>query len=165
VIQNALQSNNSSLQTAAIRAFSAWPTPDPADRLLKVAGSATNSRQQVLALRGYIRLVGLPSDRSADETVQMYQKAMGLARNANEQRLVLSGLEDVQSVSALNAAGEYLDNPALRQEAAAAVVHIARRISDDHPTEVRQMLQKVIAVTQNESIRNNAQSILDDLQK
>ena len=47
--------------------------------LLQVAQNSTNKVFQVLALRGYVRLVGLDSQRPAEETVKLYMRAMELA--------------------------------------------------------------------------------------
>jgi len=163
VLREALTVSDSRVRDAAIRALSAWPTPAPADQLFQVAQSAEQQRSRVLALRGYIRLTGLPSDRSAEQTVQMYQRAMDLAENVSEQRSILSGLAELDALPALEMAGKYLDEAALSQEAAAAVVAIAEAIYSDYPEETRALLEKIVNETESESIRSDAQDVLEDL--
>ncbi len=164
VLRESLTASDPQIRDAAIRALSEWPTPAPAAHLLQVAQTAEQQRPRVLALRGYIRLIGLPSDRSATETVQMYQKAMNLAENVSEQRAILSGLAELEALPAMQMAGKYLDQAALSQEAAAAVVEIAEAIHSEHPEETRTLLEKVVKITGSESIRSAAQDVLEDLQ-
>ncbi len=163
VLRESLTASDNRIREAAIRALSAWPTPAPADQLFQVAESAEQQRSRVLALRGYIRLTGLPSDRSAEETVQMYQRAMDLAENVSEQRSILSGLAVLDALPAMEMAGKYLDQAALSQEAAAAVVEIAEAIYSDYPEETRALLEKIVTETESESIRSDAQDVLEDL--
>jgi type 1 glutamine amidotransferase len=74
VLRNALADADPELQKAAIKALSEWPDDAPANGLLKVAETCGDKTNQVLALRGFVRLIGLKSSRSEEETVKMYRK-------------------------------------------------------------------------------------------
>jgi len=153
VLREALEDDNSEVQTAAIRGLSNWPTAEPVDDLLKIAESSDNQRYKALAFRGFVRMIGLESDRSQKETVKMYQKAMALASNASEKKMVLSGLARTESFAALEMAAAYLEDEALQQEAAAAIVRIAYAIGESHPEQTRMLLQKVIEISKSDSLR------------
>jgi hypothetical protein len=159
-LQAALGSREAEVQDAAIRALSDWPTAEPVPELLKVAQTSQNAVHKVLALRGFVRLLGLDSNRSAEETTELYQKAMDLAGDAAEKKRVLSGLAGARSLAALNLAAGYLDDLALHLEAELAAVRIAQAIQASYPQRTKEVLQKVIQGTQNDTLREQAQQVI-----
>jgi HEAT repeat protein len=165
VLTAALKDENAEVQTAAIRALAEWPTPEPIPDLLKVAEDSDNKVHRILALRGFIRLLGLTSDRSADETIEMYKRAMSLAPNAGEKKKVLAGLANVKSLVAMDMAADYLDDEALSVEAGAAVINIAGGIYADHPEQAKDMLNRVIKTTKNDSLSQQAQELITKLEQ
>lgn len=153
VLRTSLIDANTEVRTAAVRALSDWPNAAPAADLLKVAKSSSNQTQRTLALRGYVRLVGLDSNRPDEETVKMLSDAMTLAANADEKKLVLSALANVKGIESLNMAAAYLDDAALQQEAAAAVVKIAESTIKTNPDQSKAVLQKVLATAKSNPLR------------
>jgi HEAT repeat protein len=168
VLREALGDKEDKIKDAAVRALSDWPTAAPASDLLKVAQTSENQVHKILALRGYVRLTGLESDRPfdgaqgrpAEETIKMYKEAMSLAPNAVEKRMVLSGLGNTKSFEALQMAAGFLDDPELKQEAEAAVAKIAETTIQKHPQETKELLQKILASTTSDSVREQAQKVL-----
>ena len=163
-LRAALASNEKVLQDAALRALSDWPTPEPIPDLLTIAQTSKNATHKVLALRGFVRLLGLESDRPAAETVAMYNKAMNLAPSISEKKRVLSGVGGAASLPALEMATGYLEDTELHLEAESAIVRLARAIHAQHKAPCREALAKVIAKTKNETIRTQAQEALDLLE-
>ncbi len=162
-LRDALDSDNNTIKSAAIRGLSNWPDQEPAEDLLSVAKEAPSQTHKILALRGYIGLAGIDSDMSAEEKVEMYQQAMDLAENVNEQRMVLSGLSGMQHIAALDMAAEYLDESGVQQEAAAAAVNIAEDIHEDHPERTKEVMAHVLEVAQSENVQDDAQDIIDSI--
>ncbi len=162
-LRKALKDRDAEIQLAAIRALSDWPTDEPLDNLLKVVRTSENEIHRVLALRGYIRLIGLDSDRPEDKTLKMYQEAMDLASAASEKKMVLSGLGNVETMAALEMATGYLADSTLQQEAEVAVGMIARSTASDHPQETREALEKVLQVTENDQLRQQIQQFIDQM--
>jgi HEAT repeat protein len=159
-LKTALSSREPEIQDAAIRALSDWPTSEPVPDLLKVAQTAESSRYKILALRGFVRLLGLESNRSAEETIDLYKKAMDLAGDAQEKKRVLSGLAATRSPGALSMAAAYLDDLALHLEAEMAVVQIAQGIYATDPQRTKEVLAKVIRGTKQDALRQQAQGII-----
>jgi HEAT repeat protein len=159
-LQTALTSREPEIQDAAVRALADWPTPEPAPDLLKVAQTSDNKVHKALALRGFVRMLALDSNRSADETVGLYKKAMDLAGEAAEKKQVLSGLASVKSPAALSLAAQYLDDLTLHQEAELAAVKIAQAICGEYPQQANEVLRKVIAGTKNDDLRRQAQELV-----
>lgn len=160
VLREALADKDGKVKVAAIRALSDWPTAAPAEELLKIAKESEDQVQKTLALRGYIRLTGLASDKADVEVIKMYKEAMALATGPTEKRMVLSGLANVESLEALQTAGSYLDDGELKQEAEAAVVKIAHSTIRRHRQETRELLQKVLEGTTSDTVREEAQRLL-----
>ncbi|MHC4204167.1 MAG: HEAT repeat domain-containing protein [Planctomycetota bacterium] len=165
VLYAALKDESVEVQTAAIRALADWPTSEPVAELQKVAESSTNKVHKILALRGFVRLLGLASDRSADETIELYRKAMGLAPDAGEKKKVLSGLANTKSLAAMKMAAGYMDDKALSVEAGAAVVNIAGGIYADYPEQAKKMLNQIIKTTKIESLREQAQEAINSFEQ
>ena len=163
VLRASLADGNVEVQTAAIRALSVWPTTEPLPDLREIAKASGHTVHQVLALRGYVHLLSLESERSDEEAVGLYREALALAPNDSERRMVLSGLANRQAIGALELAVEYLDDGTLQQEAEVAVARIARGTYEDHPARTRDGLNKLIRVTQNEQLRNRMQDFLDSM--
>ena len=164
VLQKALEDRNGQVQVTAVRALSDWPSPEPIDSLWKVAKDSENEIQRVLALRGFVRLIGL-SDRPAGEKTKMYQEAMELASNVSEKKMVLSGLANVKSFTALQMAADYLDDRLLRQEAEAAVVRITAAVHTSFPAQSKAVLEQVLQICENDSLRRKAQELIERIKK
>jgi HEAT repeat protein len=164
-LRMALKDKDAQVLDAAIRALSEWPTAVPLPDLLKVAQTSDNKIHRVLALRGFVRLIGLGSGRSAKETIGMYKQAMSLASSAGEKKLVLSGLANVKSIAALEMATECLEDKSLQQEAEFAVVKIAGAISGSHPQQSKDVLKKIIQTSKNNSLRQQAQEAINQIER
>jgi len=162
-IRVALKSENEKERDAAVRALSEWPNPKPINDLAMIAKTSENKVHRILALRGFVRLIGLNENRSADEKIKMYQQAMELSRDEREKKLVLSGLANVKSLAALEMAASYLQDTALQQEAEAAVVKIAEGLYSDHPQQTNEVLNKILQTSKNDSLRWKAQEIITQI--
>jgi len=163
VLRAGLKDKSTQARETCIRALAEWPTTEPAAGLLKVVQTSDNKLHQVLALRGYVRLIGLDSGRPAEEAIGMYKQAMSLASNTSEKRMVLSGLANVKSIGALEMAAAYLQDKSLQQEAEVAVVKIATATSGSYPAESKAALQKVIQISKTDFLREQAQEVINQI--
>ncbi len=160
-----LKDDDVNVQDTAISALSKWPNPAPINELLKIAQNSDNERHRILALRGFIRLIGLDGNRPAKDTISMYRQAMSLAPDAPLKRRVLSGLANVKSFVALEMAAEYLEDKTLQQEAEFAVVKIAEVTGGkEHSEQIKTILQKIILTTKSDSVREKAKEVLKKLE-
>jgi hypothetical protein len=91
---------------------------------MKIAKSGRDSTNQVLALRGYIKLLGIPANRSAAETVQLLAEAMSVAKRVDEKKAVLSALSKYPCKQALALAEQWKEIPGLTAEAELALKKI-----------------------------------------
>jgi len=133
VVRQGLEDPNEEVRDAVVRALSEWPDDAPAADLLGVARSAKSQVRRILALRGYVRMITVRADRPAGEALAMCRQALELASRDEERRLVLGTLGGIATEEALALAESFLDKPALKNEAAVAVVRIARAITASEP--------------------------------
>ena len=170
-LRDELQSENPENQEAAILAFSAWPDAGPIEDLLNVVKTSHNETHKILALRGYIGLLRIRSDRPAKESIDLYMTAMEHATEISEKRMVLSGLSGMWSgaVEALNIIEVYLEDPSLKPEAEAAIIRLLDRIRDRSSERLQGMFSKglgdtlntILMSTDNERIREWIPGILN----
>jgi len=160
-LREALNGDNVASRGAAIRALAEWPTSEPAVDLLNMAEKSDNNVHRILALRGSVCLLGLSSERPAEETTEMYKKAMTLAPDAIEKRRVLSGLANTKSLGALQMSADYLQDKTLFREAEFAVVKIAEGIYENFPQQTKDVLEKIMQTSKNDLLRQQAQEVIN----
>ena len=150
------------LRKAAVRALADWPDPAPMADLLGVAKEDKDKSSQVLALRGYIRMVGQAGGRT-DQKVQRYQEALALCAQPDQKRLVLAGLADVAHADALKLVEPFLEDAALKREAFVSYEKIAESLAGREPAIAKEALQKVVDKTTDNNLRNRAKRALDKI--
>lgn len=153
VAQASLKDANAEIQDAAVRALADWPDFDAAGTLLDLARSSPNQTHRVLALRGYVRVVGLPSDRPVAQTLKMLEDGMAVAQRPDDKKLVLAGLAEVGDLAALKLAKPYLADDALRAEAATAMIKIAEAASIEHRRESEAALREIAVACKEPAIQ------------
>ena len=125
-VRKAIDDPDATIRDAAIRSLCNWPDPGPADTLLTITKTTTNNAHRVLALRGYVRLIALPTPRLVDDTLKLFTDTMALAKNDSEKKLILSGMAKVYHPKTLELIQPYLADPALKAEAQVAVDKIKK---------------------------------------
>jgi HEAT repeat protein len=118
------------VQSAAIEALSRWPDPEAADELLKIASSTQNREHFRSAVQGCVRIVGR-SETSAVKKLTSYQKLLALPGEDTDRRAVLAGIGNVREPESVHLLAGYLDDPALREAAASALLNLASRQSPE----------------------------------
>ena len=164
-IQAARKDANAEIQDAAIRTLVKWDDPAVADDLLDIARTGKSLPHRVLALEGYVRVVGLMGNLPVAELLKKYEAAMAAAPRPEDRRLVLAGMGQVGNLGALRMAQQYLDDPALKAEAEIAVVQIASAIGSGHKAEAKAALEAIVKSTTNNGLKKRASDALDVLGK
>lgn len=162
-----MKSTDATTQDAALRALADWRDASACPHLLNVARSSEKLVHQVLALRGYVRLVETDTSMKDDKKLQMYKDGMGLAKRPDEKKMVLAGLGKVRSVDALKFVAPYLDDAALQREAAAAAAKMAcpkdKKDKGLCGATAKEVLTKVVAVCKDDKVRKQVQQHLDSM--
>lgn len=159
-VRAAVQDGDEKVTDAAVRALAEWPDATAAEDLLAVAKTGGRETHQVLALRGYIRVCRIRTNRPEVETAKLLAAGLAAAKRTDERRQALGGLAEVRDLVALQAVVPCLNDEALREEAASAALRIGRDIWNQHPEAVKTALQKVLEVSKNDNLKQEAQETL-----
>jgi hypothetical protein len=160
VLYESLGSSNDKIKYAAVTSLSDWPNSKPAVKLLDAAAKSTDKKMRILAIRGFVKIVGQDGGRYVDGVIGLFKQAMKLATGTAEKKMVISGLSTIKSASALDMAASYLDDDQLKQEAQFASVKIASAVATEKPQLTKKVMEKVIANTQNQQLKEDAYEIL-----
>jgi HEAT repeat protein len=155
-----LNDSDDNVKKAAVKSLADWPDNGPMETLIKVAENDDSLIMKVLALRGYINLVGLKSKRTPDETMACYKRAMKAAQRDDEKRKVLSPLAKMPHPEALNMAVQSLQNSGLRKEALVAIMGIAPSIAVSHTDAVVSALKKARSAARDEKTKKKIDGYL-----
>ena len=120
-VRAALDDKDPQVHDAALRALADWPDATPADDLLKIVRTTDNQVHRVLALRGYVRLLALPSERPIADVLTRYDETMKLATRVEDKKLVLASMAELRHPDVVRALQPYAADPALKAEAEAAI--------------------------------------------
>ncbi len=142
-----LRNDNLDTKKAAIRALGTWSDTAPMEALLGVANSDSDTACRILALRGYIQLIG-QADKAVD-TIKLYQNALKAATRSEEKTLAISGLGGLKNASAVKALAPCLDDKAVANTAVAAIMRVAGSMKGAQPAFVADALKKAAGVTAN----------------
>jgi hypothetical protein len=163
-VRAVIQETDAEVQDAGIRVLADWPTADAASELLQVAKSSSNATHRVLALRGYVRLIGL-AVAPVSQKLAMCRQAMGLAQRDDEKKLVLAGLGEVPDAEAVKMAEACLASPAIRPEAELALLKIAQAMGGSSRDEATAILDRLIANGSSAVLKKQAQGARGQLER
>lgn len=129
VLRQALANADSSIQRAAVKGLTDWPTADPLDDLKTVAQSGTDPAAKVLALRGAVKLAQLPSERNPATTAKILGELFGMATRPDEKRIVIAALQRVPTAESLEIVRAAKSDPSVAAEAANATQILERALA------------------------------------
>jgi HEAT repeat protein len=132
-LRAALADTDPAVAEAAVRGLSEWPTAAVKDDLLAIVRTSTQETHKLLALTGFVRIVGLEPYRLPAAAVADLKTAGGLAWRAEERKLVLGALVPFASPDALELAKGWMNDPEVKAEAEAAIEKINTRLQERGP--------------------------------
>jgi len=158
---------NADLKKTAVRAMSAWADASPLKDLLAIAQNDPDPSNRVLALRGYVRLVGDLNEAPLAK-VKMFQSALGAVNQPDAIHLVLSGLGNVKEIASLKAVAVYFEQADVANEAAAAALSISQELVAKKKSKETAAISEVLMRVHtsdviNETLRNQAGELLKKL--
>ncbi len=166
VVHDAMTSADTNVSDAAVRALVEWPDDSAADDILKVAREGKNRTHRILALRSYIRLAGLAAEnREVPKAFQILQTARPLCIRPEDKCFLLGTLPELRSVPAMNMTLEYLNDPDVSNEAAAAAVRMAKDFGRKNRPAVAQAMTQVLAVCKDDALCKEARKMTTPIEK
>lgn len=162
-LRRALSDANTDVRYAAISGLGRWPNAEPLPDLLRVAGDKSNEKCQVRALGAYIDLVGALASLPAQEKVRCYKEVMGLSPNAAARKRILGALANVKTLESMQLAAAQVPDEQVKEEAALAVVAVAKDIFAANKAPVKAALAGVVAANVRNATKEQAQKILEEM--
>jgi HEAT repeat protein len=117
-------SADSQVQTAAVYALSQWPDYAAAGDLLRIATTTESKRYRLLAIEGYVRLVGR-ANMGGPRKIALFESLLAQPFDDADKKLVVAGISAVREPEALRLVGRYLDHPVLGETASAGLLELA----------------------------------------
>ena len=111
-------------QTAAVYALSQWPDQAATGELHRIATTTSNRKHRVMALEGYVRLVGR-SNSTGQRKAALLQELMARPFEDADKKAVLVAAAAVREPEALRLLAAWLDHPALGETAASGLLDLA----------------------------------------
>jgi len=134
-LKEAANGTNEAIQDAALRELFDWPGVEAMPLLDEVAAKSANKTHRVLALRGYVRLLGTPGNASVDEQTARYEQAAKTAQLA-------------------------LTDEVTRHDAGLAIVSMVPVIAGFDPDMARSALEAVVKHGKDKDLAATAQSLI-----
>ena len=128
-IRAALADPDETVVDAAVRALVDWPTPAARDDIYEVARTSLVLSHRVLAVRAFIRMVGLEPYRGPEGAAGDLLKILSLSPRSEEKKLVLTMLVRFPCVTALKTAESLQSDAALAEEAKLAAGRIRQTLA------------------------------------
>jgi HEAT repeat protein len=117
-------SADAQVQSVAVYALSQWPDHQAADELLRIAKTTRTKKHLLLAVDGYVRLIGR-ANMSNPKKLELLQGLLALPMDDADRKTVLTGVASVREPESLRLLSGYLANPTLRETAAAGLLDLA----------------------------------------
>jgi HEAT repeat protein len=114
----------SQVQTVAVYALSQWPDYAAAGDLLRIATTTPSKRHRLMAVEGYVRLVGR-ANMAGGRKLALFQDLLAKPFDDADRRPVLAGVAGVREPESVRLLAGYLENPVLGETAAAALLDLA----------------------------------------
>ncbi len=158
-LREELKNGAPEMHDATVRALSEWPDAAVIPDLIVIAKDDPSQTNRVLALRGYVRVVALTSDRKAVQTARMLGEALAIAPVA-EKKSILGALGAVGDVEALHLAAPLMDDEEVRNEAITATLRIARAVAGTVPDEATTAANHALELSQDAAVKRNAAAVI-----
>ena len=129
VVRAALADADPIVADAAARAIAGWPTAVARDDALRIARSDPSLIHRVLALEGFVRMIGLEPYRAPEGAVASLREALALVERSEERRLVVGALSSFACPEALELAEELAGASDIGSEARLAAEAIRKELA------------------------------------
>lgn len=142
------KSNNKAQKDAAFDALVSWNDINAADQLMEICKDASATAYFDRAIGAYIKLAS-NKKLSGENRLIYLREAMAVAKTDKQKNDILKQVQATNTFQGLFFAGQYLDQKAIQQSAAQAVMNIALNNKNYTGEGVEALLNKVIDVLDN----------------
>ncbi|MDO4558049.1 MAG: hypothetical protein Q4C47_03695, partial [Planctomycetia bacterium] len=111
-----------------------------------------------MALRAYVRVVTLRSERSTAETLSMLRNAFDRTESVDDRALILTRAAEIRSIDTVRWLYQFIEDPVLNQTVCASIAKIAhhRELREPNRPEFQPILEKVEQTTNDATVEEAA---------
>lgn len=144
-IQQGFANGNAETQQQAFQALLLWPGFEVTDALYEICKNNESGKYFDPAFRAYVTKVA-GTALTGDQKLLLLRKALEIARNTAQKKMVLEQIQKTGTFLGLVTAGEYLEDKDLQQTACQAVMNIALGNKAYYGEVVTRLLNRVLEV-------------------
>lgn len=164
-LRSSQRADDAAVRDVAVRSLAEWQSPEAIGDLLRIVQTTDSEVHRVLALRGYVRLLGDDAARSRDDALVMFEKVLDAVHRPDEKKLVLAGLARIPALKTLAMVRPYLADDTLRAEAAVTMVTIAETINGAYPGAALEAVEAVLETSPDEALAKRANELKQLIEK
>ncbi|MES2692314.1 MAG: HEAT repeat domain-containing protein [Verrucomicrobiota bacterium] len=160
----ALRESDGAVREAAVKVLADWPDASAVPALLEFLKTNPPEAQRATTLDGVVRLaanVAAGTDKTSLDVVAAFTQANAAVKTDGDRMKIVSGLGNVRKVEALRMLQPYLDIPAVKTEAALAVVQIAPALlGGAQAASVKAILERIAKEEKDADVKAKAERLL-----
>jgi HEAT repeat protein len=165
-----LKSTDANTKAGALEALAEWQDAAAVAPLLEVAKTDKDTNRQITAVRGVAQVLKAATSMPPADKAAAYAEAMSAARRPEDKKALLGALANERGRAFFDIAAAAHDDPALKAEAALAVIKIAvpqprAQLPGLTGEDVAPALKKAIQDCPDANLRGDAQRYLNTLSK
>ena len=143
MVRQALGEEDPRIKEAAVRTLIDWPEITAAPMLIEIAKTTQNPTQAILALRdGALRLAE-SEDAPLAERLNVFEAVIKTAKRLEEKKLALAGIGQLPTPNSFKLLNTYLQEPALKNDAAQAIITLSSQLNIAYPKQVMEALEQL----------------------
>jgi len=163
-VVKAIGDSDTEVHQAAFRTLVSWPDASAVPQLVALARRAPDSSDAIVALRdGCLRIAAMEEVPLA-ERVSAYRSVLEVARRTEEKKQAISGLTEIPTFASLDLLKECTKDGALKNEAVASAIRVARELGMVDYKRAVADLQELKSMTDQEDLRKKADDAIKSLQ-
>jgi HEAT repeat protein len=163
-VLRAMKDENAAVRAAAVRALVSWPDGAAGPHLLELARTTGDSTQAIVALRdGCLRLAQM-DEVPASQRLSLLREVLAEAKRPQEKQQAVAALAEVQAPGALELLGNCSADAALKAEAAAATLKLARSLGGIYTRQCLAALARLEAQTETDAARKEVADAIKAVQ-
>ncbi len=164
VVEAAIAHDDPSIRELGLRALFNWPDASIEARLLELARVEKRPDHRRMALRTLIRVATVTDDRTDQHRLDILRTAIVMSQSGDDRKFVLQRAQGIRTVASLRFVLPFLEQPKFAETACLTVVELAhhRKLREPNKAEFDKVLDKVIATSQDEVVKDRAQRYKKD---
>lgn len=162
-VRGAVNSSDEKIQDAAVRSLTTWSDASAEPDLLAIAKTGKKDTHKILALRGYVKLVGRDGQKDPKNAVTKLEAGMAVATRPDEKKMVIGALAELNSGLAFAALAPFIADDSLRNEAESAYLKTAESLKQKHKNEAIAGLKKFSEIGKTQAQLDRAHKLLAEL--